>query len=289
MNDIITSLFIYKSQLYTSSLEGNISQVDIKTKYINNDKVNFSLDNSLLNTIILDIKAYKNKFYILTRDGLYKYFNSYIDKIKSIEDAQVITIDNELRMLFIVSDKRGLIGINLNTDNYVDDINLDFFNSNNKQTQNQVPITSIVASNGIIFLSILNAGIFRIDYKSKESNFVYKKMQKIELQTPQDIYYNEKDQEIAIADYEYGLVLIKLNNGNTTSYKLPNNDIPNTIKFINYFGVKFYIIQARKALYKFNTSTFSFSKLIDKQVSNVTTYYHQIYFTHNGKLEITHV
>jgi hypothetical protein len=232
MNDIITSLFIYKSQLYTSSLEGNISQVDIKTKYINNEKVNFSLDNSLLNTIILDIKAYKNKFYILTRDGLYKYFDSSIDKIKSIEDAQVITIDNELQTLFIVSDKRGLIGINLNTDNYIDDIYLDFFNRNSKQTQ--IPITSIVASNGIIFLSILNAGIFRIDYKNKESNFVYKKMRKIELQTPQDIYYNKKDQEIAIADYEYGLVLIKLNNGDTTNYRLPNDDIPNTIKFINY-------------------------------------------------------
>ena len=60
MKDIITSLFIYKSQIYTSSLDGNISQTDIETKYISNEKVEFSLNKYFEETIILDIKAYKN-------------------------------------------------------------------------------------------------------------------------------------------------------------------------------------------------------------------------------------
>ena len=150
MKDIITSLFIYKSQIYTSSLDGNISQTDIETKYISNEKVEFSLNKYFEETIILDIKAYKNKFYILTRDGLYKYFDSNIEKIKSIDDAQVITIDGELKTLFIVSDSRGLVGINLNTDNYIDDININIFSNRDKQ----IPITSITANNGIIFLRL---------------------------------------------------------------------------------------------------------------------------------------
>ena len=44
VKDIITSLFIYKSQIYTSSLDGNIYQTDIETKYISNEKVEFSLN-----------------------------------------------------------------------------------------------------------------------------------------------------------------------------------------------------------------------------------------------------
>ena len=70
MKDIITSLFIYKSQIYTSSLDGNISQTDIETKYISNEKVEFSLNKYFEEIIILDIKAYKNKFYIPMPDHL---------------------------------------------------------------------------------------------------------------------------------------------------------------------------------------------------------------------------
>jgi len=285
VKDIITSLFIYKSQLYTSSLDGNISQTDIETKYISDEKVEFSLNKYFSETIILDIKAYKNKFYILTRDGLYKYFDSNIEKIKSIDDAQVITIDGELKTLFIVSDSRGLVGINLNTDNYIDDININIFSNSDKQT----PITSITANNGIIFLSILNAGIFRIDYKSKQSEFVYKKMQKIELQNPQDIYHNEKDNELAIVDFDYGLIIINLSNGVAIGYRLPNDDVPNSLKFVNNFGNKFYIVQARKALYKFDVSNKEFIQLLNQQVSNLTTYYDKAYFTHQGKLRILNV
>ena len=114
MSKIITSLFIYKSQLYSSSLDGNIIQQNINTNYKNNG-INFNLNNHFEHTIILDIKAYKDHLYILTRDGLYKYFDSSIDKIKNISDAQVITIDNKLKILFVISDSRGLWSGNLNS------------------------------------------------------------------------------------------------------------------------------------------------------------------------------
>lgn len=285
MNKIITSLFIYKSQLYSSSLDGDIKRTDIETNYKHRENIEFNINKYFDNTIILDIKAYKNKFYILTRNGLYKYFNSQIEKLKNIEDAQVITIDTALKILFIISDSRGLVGINLNNDNYIDDISLNIFNNED----NQVPITSITTNNGIIFLSILNLGIFRIDYKNKNSNFVYNKMQKIELQNPQDIYFNENDNELAIVDFDYGLILIKIEDGETINYNLPNDDVPNSIKMIKSFGRKYYIIQARNALYKFNTIDKEFIKIFNDRVSNLTTYYSNIYFTCKGDLNVRNV
>jgi len=280
MKKIITSLFIYKSQLYSSSLDGNIIQQNINTNYKNNG-INFNLNNHFEHTIILDIKAYKDHLYILTRDGLYKYFDSSIDKIKDISDAQVITIDNKLKILFVISDSRGLIGLNLKNDSYIDDIELELFNTN----KNQVPVTSITADNGIIFLSILNSGIYRIDYKSKQSKFVYKKMQKIELKNPQELYYNQKNDELAIVDFDYGLILIKLEDGETSNYNLPNQDVPNSIKYIRTFNRKYYIIQARNALYKFDIRDKKFTIITNQKVSNLTTYYNKVYFTHQGELK----
>jgi len=284
MKKIITSLFIYKSQLYSSLFDGNIIQQNINTNY-KNDGMKFNLNNHFKHTIILDIKAYKDHLYILTRDGLYKYFDSNIDKIKDISDAQVITIDNKLKILFVISDSRGLIGLNLKNDSYIDDIELELFNTN----KNQVPVTSITADNGIIFLSILNSGIYRIDYKSKQSKFVYKQMQKIKLKNPQELYYNQKNDELAIVDFDYGLILIKLEDGETSNYNLPNQDVPNSIKYISTFDRKYYIIQARNALYKFDIRYKEFIIITNQKVSNLITYYNKVYFTHQGELKIQNI
>lgn len=280
MSKVITSLFIYKSQLYSSYLDGNIIQQTIETMY-KHDGMEFNLNYHFEDTIILDIKAYKDKLYILTTDGLYTYYASNVEKIKSINNAQVITIDTKLNILFIISDTRGLIGINLRNNKYIDDINILFSSNDNNQ---QIPITSVVSHNGIIFLSILNRGIIRVDYKKKKSEFVYKKMQKIELKNPQDIYFNEKDNELAIVDFDYGLILIQIEDGETNQYRLPNNDIPNSIKMIKIFDRKLYIVQARNALYIFDIKYKEFKKIFNNRVSNLTTYYNKIYFTHKGEL-----
>jgi len=64
MSKIITSLFIYKSQLYSSSLDGEIEQQNLNTMYKDNG-IEFNLSQYFEDTVILDIKAYKNKLYIL--------------------------------------------------------------------------------------------------------------------------------------------------------------------------------------------------------------------------------
>ena len=83
--------------------------------------------------------------------------------------------------------------------------------------------------------------------------FVYKKMQKIELKNPQDIYHNEKDNELAIVDFDYGLIIINLSTGDAIGYRLPNDDVPNSLKFVNNFGNKFCIdfyVLFNKNIYK---------------------------------------
>jgi hypothetical protein len=255
------------------------------TNYINDELIEFNLNQSFKDTIIIDIKAYKDKFYILTRDGLYKYFDLQIEKIKNINDAQVITIDLKLKILFVVSYSRGLIGINLKNDYFVSDIPLDIFNDEKKQ----VPVTSITAYKGVIFLSILNYGVFRIDYNKKSSKFVYQQIQKMKLQNPQELYFNHKDNELAIVDFDHGLILINLKDGETFKQNLPNDDIPNSIRYINYFGRKCYIIQCRNSLYKFDKKSKEFTVIDEKKVSNLITYYNKIYYTHNGVLNIKNV
>lgn len=60
-----------------------------------------------------------------------------------------------------------------------------------------------------LFLSNIKYWHFRIDYKNKQSEFVYKKCKKLN-KNPQDIYHNEKDNELAIVrDFDYGLISIK--------------------------------------------------------------------------------
>ena len=46
MNNIITSLFICKSQLYSSSLDGNIIQTNIETNYRDRESIEFNINNS---------------------------------------------------------------------------------------------------------------------------------------------------------------------------------------------------------------------------------------------------
>ncbi len=282
MSNIITSLFIYKSYLFKSYLNGEITKDYIKTKYKKYENLIFEPNFNLNNTIILDIKAYGNRFYILTRDGLYKYYSNYTEKVKSINDAQVITIDPILQVLFIISNTRGLIGINLRNDSFIDDIYLDIFN-NQDQT---IPITSIVAHDGVIFLSILNSGVYRIDYKNKKSQFVYKTLHKLEINNPQDIYYDHKSNQLAIIDYDFGLLLVNIKNGDTSRYVLPENDVPNTIKLVISFDKSYYIIQARNGLYKFNIKNKVFSQITKDRVSNLTTYYNEIFFTQKGNLKV---
>ncbi len=283
MKNIITSLFVYKSNLYLSYLNGKIVQQHVDTKYKKSESISFTPIFDFDNTIVLDIKAYKNRFYILTRDGLYEYHNQLTKKIKEISDAQVIAIDSVLKILFIVSDTRGLIGINLRNNRFIDDINLDIFNKTGDD-ENIVSITSIVASAGVIFLSILNAGIFRIDYKKKEFSFKYKTLHKLEIKNPQDIFFNEKEKQLVIVDFDYGLVIINIENENTNNYRLPNDDIPNTVKLVKTYNKTYYVIQARNGLYKFDPGNEEFIKIREERTSNLTTYFNKLFFTQKGQL-----
>ncbi len=281
MKNIITSLFVYKSNLYISYLNGEIVQQNVDTNYKKSETINFEPRFDSEDTVILDIKAYENKFYILTRDGLYEYSNQLTNKIKEISDAQVITIDHKLKILFIVSDSRGLIGINLRNNRFIDDITIEIFNKNSIAI---VSVTSIVASGGIIFISILNSGIFRIDYRKKESGFIYKTLHKLEIENPQDICYNEKEKQLLVVDFDHGLIIINIENGNTNNYVLPNGDIPNTMKLVKSFNRTYYVIQARNGLYKFDLKNKEYIKIKEERTSNLTTYFNKIFFTQKGQL-----
>lgn len=284
MINIVTSLYIYKSQLLVSYLNGEINKLDLETPYKNIQKtpaLDFKLN--LHGETIIDIKAFKDKYYILTRKGVYSYSNNGLKKLKEIEDAQVLTLDFRKNILFIFSDTRGLIGINLKNNRYIDDIPLNrlegLFN------EEQIPVTSIIAYDGVIFLSILSKGVYRIDYKNRHKRFNFSNFLKIQLKLPQDMYYIDKDKELSIIDYDLGLVIIDITNGNTRTFSLPNDDIAYAIKPLKVKNKNYYIVQAKDALYKFDRDTYNFNAIENKKVSNLTTYYNKIYYTHKGQYE----
>jgi len=284
MRKIITSLYIYKSQLFISQLNGVIEKLDLETSYKNiqpTHDIDFNLNFS--GEIIIDIKAFKDKYYILTRKGVYCYSNNILEKLKQISDAQVLTVDSKTGVLFIFSDTRGLIGMNLYNNSYIDDIPL--IKLEGLFREEQIPVTSIVSYDGVIFLSILSKGVYRIDYKNRNNQLDFSNFLKIQLKLPQDIYYIEEDKELAIIDYDLGLVIVNINNGYTRTYNLPNEDVAYTIKSLKTRNKRYYVIQSRNALYKFNRDRHTFSIIENKKVSNLITYYNKIYYTYKGQYE----
>lgn len=260
-----------------STLDGKISNNLISSPY--KEKKSFFInDINLENEIILDTKAYNDIIYILTDQGLYSFKNNVLMPIKILDDATLFTIDQKQGVAFIISENRGIISINLKKNLWTGDIR---FNSsyqlNLKETSS---ITSIIAHNGIIFIAVLNEGVYRIDYALNSLELLHRSFLKINCSMPQDLIINKKYNELCIVDYHKGIMIINLSNGESSHNRLPEADPPNKVAVIK----DNYIVQCRHNLFLFNRNKKKLIVLDNREVSNLLAYYSKVYYTCKGFL-----
>ena len=269
MSHIITSTLVYKNHLYVATLDGKIKVSSVVGLPSINDGEIIDLDSR----IIIDIQAYKNKIYILTNEGLYCYKDKELELIKELYDATHIAIDKLKRKIFVLSGDRGLVCLSLTSKRFLGDIRF----VSNVDISEEESITDIVANNGKIFISIMNNGVYRVDYLYKKKHFEMKSFLKIDLIAPQSLYFNESLNELSIVDYKLGLIVININSG-----EVKDNDCFHSIKPNNVISLKNgkKVVQTRKALYVINNNKSSI--IIDHQVANVTSYYNNIYYSKSG-------
>ncbi|MGY4042393.1 hypothetical protein [Aeromonas hydrophila] len=283
MKKIVTSLNIYKSHIYMSSLDGSIQMT-----HINDYRKRLPLIISggfSSESVILDIKFYKNVPYVLTDSGIYKYTDDNFEVVKELYDASLMCIDSSRGYMFVVSDSRRIICINLKSDRY----DLDIRSISSIDLTGKIhSISAMVAKSGVIFLSIINHGVYRINYSVKNSSIHHYVIPKLETKAPQDIFYNKNYQELAIVDYHIGLILLDISSGLIYINKLPRGARPQNIKYIGVNeGV--YIIQTNKGLYRFERANRNLEIASEEQVANIITYNKRLYYTVDGKLKSTKI
>ncbi|MGP4865111.1 hypothetical protein ACTXGK_13055 [Psychrobacter sp. T6-5] len=271
MIDIITSILIYKNRIYIANLDGKINVSSLFDLHSRGEVEHINLSGK----IIIDIQAYKNKIYILTNNGLYSYENERLILIKNLHDATHIAIDRLKRMIFVLSATRGLICLSLSKEDYLGDIR---FISNVDLSQEE-SITDIIASNGKIFISIMNRGVYRIDYEYREKRFQMKAFLKRALTFPQSLYFNELLNELSIIDYVDGLIVTNIDNGESTYNRYFDSTNPNKVISLKN-GKK--IVQTRSALYLIEKN--ENSVIIDYQVANLISYHNYIYYSKDGSV-----
>jgi hypothetical protein len=229
----------------------------------------------LSSRIIIDIQAYKNNIYILTNDGLYRYKSGELNLIKELYDATHIAIDRKKRKIFVLSAARGLICLSLSNEHFLGDIRF----ISNIDLSEEESITDIVASNGKIFISIMNKGVYRVNYNYRERHFKMESFLKINLSSPQSLYFNTSLNELSIVDYVLGLIVININTGEQQVHDYFHSKKPNKVISLKS-GEK--VVQTRGELYVMKNNEPLI--LVDHQVANLRSYYNYIYYSKSGSV-----
>lgn len=283
MNKIVTSLNIYKSHIYMSSLDGYIQKFNING---DTEELPFIIRDGLFSeSVILDVQFYKNIPYVLTDSGIYKYINDNFEVVKELYDASLMCIDSSRGYMFVVSDSRGIICLNLKSDRYILDIRSI---SSIDLTEKIYSISAMVAKGGAIFLSIINDGVYRINYSAKNSSIHHYVIPKLETKAPQDIFYNKNHQELAILDYHIGLILLDIRSESKYIVDFPKGVRTQNIKYISV-NEGSYIIQTNRGLYRFDRAIRNLEIISEEQVANITTYNKRLYYTVDGELKLAKI
>ena len=151
---------VQRNNLYVATLDGKIKVSSVEELSSSGNSEIIDLNSK----IIIDIQAYKNKIYILTNDGLYCYKDRVLELIKELNDATHIAIDKLKRKIFVLSANRGLVCLSITSNSFLGDIRF----VSDIDISEEESITDIVVHNGIIFISIMNRGVYRIDYLYRE-------------------------------------------------------------------------------------------------------------------------
>lgn len=290
MLKIISSIYAYKYHLFSGYSNGDliINPLFFYSVNINEKLAPFSYNMTNANTQIVDMVAYKDVLYILTTEYLY-----YIDlkksdkfetvKIKHNNNCSKIAVDSSQKILFLFSERKGLITLNINRPK--DPTIINFHMPEILKDKGKFFLTHMEVLYNKIFLSVRNFGIIRLDYKRVGFNEIniWRQIYKIYLKEPQDVKYCEKNNYLYILDYYEGLVVLNIADGEIITHnKLPDNDYP-----INLILEKENaIIQGKNRVYFFKMAEKQFHTIFDFKIGHLIIYFNNLFYVKNNKVNL---
>ncbi|TQR14727.1 hypothetical protein [Psychrobacillus soli] len=288
----VSTMLVYNSTVFTAYTNGEIQATPLPNNWFKpyrKDIKTYTFQLQSDEKYINDMLGYKGALYVTTPNQLhcFKLENDKLIKeeqyLKKIVECTKIKIDYKSKLLFAVSEDRGLVVINISnpfSPKYICDISLDnYFGEGNNV------ISDMDLCENIIFLALRGKGILRIDYYNKEikDSLWYSTVEKIKLQDPQDVKYNKNNLHLYIADAVEGLIVLNtLDNSIIDTFKLPNDDFP--VKLI--INGKNCIVQGNNGLYMYQVNERKISTILNYKVGEVIKYFNKIIFYKNRKLNL---
>jgi hypothetical protein len=290
MLKIISSIYAYKYHLFSGYSNGDLIinplsfySFDIKERL---DPLSHNMTNA--NTQIVDMVAYKDILYILTTAYLYyvdlKESNNFdIVKIKHNTDCSKIAVDSSQKILFLFSEEKGLIALNIKQPK--EPIIINFLMPDILKDKGKFFLTHMEVLDNIIFLSVRNFGIVRLDYRSVGFNElnIWREIHKIPLKEPQDVKYCKRNNYLYILDYNEGLVVLNIADGEIIFHnKLPDNDFPINLVLEKENA----IIQGKNGVYYFKINDKQFYTIFNFKIGELFIYFNNLFYVKNNKLNL---
>ena len=294
IRDIITNLYCYNCTLFVSYLNGTIKAFGLPKNWFsfpNLKPIMFAADPG--SNFAISMTALNRYLYVTTPKHLIVYDlrdnnQIYGDVFKEIGGCSNVKIDYVNKLLFVVSDSRGLVVFDISREGYpryLKDINLkEVLHVDNYN------LTDIEVADGYIFLSLRGFGIARFDYHRDHNEFsqpnIIRMVQKIELSDPQEVRYSFKNKMLFIVDNERGLVLLNtLNNEVFRERQLPNADRPKRVFTYN----ENCIVQGSRGLYYYRSYRDDLNTILGHKVGAVTKYYNHFIMSKKNEIQLVNM
>jgi hypothetical protein len=242
-------------------------------------------------TIVVDMVGYKDFLFILTTGPLYSIDLSRsgefeLVEVKNVKDCSQISIDKSLKLLFLFSEERGLISLDIKDPSHPEYIR-DLMPSTLKEKEMYF-VTNMDTHYKKSFLSVRNLGVLRIDYKrnSLDEIDIGREIRKVFLREPQDVKFNPQNNLLYVVDYYDGLVVLNILNGEIMLNRtLPNDDHPRNLILDGENA----IIQGKKELHYFDLKKRRYHNIFDFKIGHLIRYYNYIIFTQKNTVNLLRV
>ncbi|SDH03402.1 hypothetical protein [Desulfosporosinus hippei] len=290
LNHTITSLHCYHNSLFVAYLNGKIEIIPLYKNFSGyfSRLTPFNIDNLNNDSIIIDMQTYRETLFTSTHQFLFSFDlrnNNQPQQVfeKRIPFCTKIKINHKRRLLFALSETRGLVVLNIfnpNSPQYLTDIENKIIDKNGHSY-----VTDIDVNDNTIFLALRSKGIVRIDFLQNEFSVpsVYKQIKKISLTEPQEIKYSSLTKLLYIIDASEGLILLNTSNNEVLfSKRLPQNDMPRKI-ILHY---KDAVIQGRKGVYYFNFKEETLKMIFNFKIGTMTKYHKQLVYSKQNSLNL---
>ncbi len=291
---IITSLYAYKYSLFIAYLDGSIDIIplpEFRTKFnITRTKVPFANKIEANTNLIIGMQALQNVLFAATSNQLFS--QELVPSInneknldvffKEISGCQKIIINYAENILYIITNERGIVAIDINNVRRPKFLN-DMASSALEGLEDGA-ISGIDVMPNSLLIAIRNRGIFRIFFNENPFHpIIEREITKIRLEDVQDVVHVPGTNLIYALDSDKGFLILNIQN-NVVEFErvLPDNDSPKSV----YYYREYALIRGGKGLYLFNPKTRRIERVFEKKIGAMDSYYNHFFYTQEGQIKL---